>query len=370
MADEYGAMNSDGETMVIDSLALDSGRILPDVECRYMTWGEPNEKRDNIIVVCHALTGNANLTSWWNELLGPCKPFDTEKYCVFCSNVLGGCYGTTGPQSINPATGKMYGNDFPKVTIRDMVRLQAAVLEKLRITEVACVVGGSMGGMQALEWAIEVQNIKVRSFASISASGRHQPWQIGISECQRQAIYADPDWNGGNYDLATPPHKGLSVARMMAMVSYRTHPAYRTKFGRGLVSTHQQQVFDVEHYLYQQGQKFTLRKFDPWTYVRLTQAMDSHDVERGRGSYHSVLQSINIPAIIISISSDVLYPVSDQAELADHISTAQHHIVQSDEGHDGFILETRKVGMLLRGFLAEQRCAEVGFAPPPSRSRL
>jgi len=154
------------------------------------------------------------------------------------------------------------------------------------------------------------------------------------------------------------------------MVTYRTHPAYETKFGRALVSTHQQQVFDVEHYLYTQGQKFNQRKFDPLTYIRLTQAMDSHDVERGRGAYHSVLQSIKIPCMIISISSDVLYPVSDQAELAQHISTAQHHIVQSDEGHDGFILETRKVGMLLQGFLAERRCSESGQAPPPLRSKI
>jgi len=373
MADEYGTMNSDGEKMVIESFYLDSGRILENVEVCYMTWGEPNEKRDNIVVVCHALTGNANLESWWKELLGKARPLDTSKYCIFCSNVLGGCYGTTGPSSLNPATGKIYGSQFPKVTIRDMVRIQAAVLEQLKITEVACVVGGSMGGMQALEWALEVRSLKVRSFVSISATGRHQPWQIGISECQRQAIYSDPKWNGGSYDQKDPPKTGMSLARMMAMVTYRTHPAYKTKFGRALVSTHQQQVFDVENYLYQQGQKFNLRKFDPWTYVRLTQAMDSHDVERGRGSYHSVLQSITIPTMIISISSDVLYPVSDQAELAEHIKTAQHHIVQSDEGHDGFILETRKVGMLLRGFLAEQRSAaleQVVGESPAKRSKM
>lgn len=373
MADEYGTMTSDGEKMVIETLHLDSGRILENAELCYMTWGELNEKRDNVIVVCHALTGNANLESWWKDLLGPARPLDTSKYCIFCSNVLGGCYGTTGPQSLNPATGKIYGNTFPKVTIRDMVRLQAAVLEKLHVAEVACVVGGSMGGMQSLEWALEVRSLKVRSFVSISSSGRHQPWQIGISECQRQAIYSDPKWNAGNYDVADPPKTGMSVARMMAMVTYRTHPAYKTKFGRALVSTHQQQVFDVENYLYQQGQKFNLRNFSPWTYVRLTQAMDSHDVERGRGSYHSVLQSISMPAMIISISSDVLYPVSDQAELAEHISTAQHHIVQSEEGHDGFILETRKVGMLLRGFLAEQRSAALEASvkeSPAKRSRV
>lgn len=353
MADEYGAMNSDGDIAVVDTFTLDSGRVLEKVEVCYMTWGQPSAKRDNIIVVCHALTGNANLESWWGQLLGPCKPLDTTKYCVFCSNVLGGCYGTTGPKSINPATGKRYAGDFPKVTIRDMVRLQAAVLVQLGVTEVACVVGGSMGGMQALEWAVEVRKPSVRSFVSLCSSARHHPWQIGISECQRQAIYSDPGWQEGNYDPATPPAKGVAVARMMAMVTYRTHPAYVTKFGRSLVSTHQQSVFDVENYLYQQGQKFLERGFDPMTYIRLTQAMDSHDIERGRGAYHKVLQSIAMPSLVISISSDVLYPVSDQEEMADHLPNSQHHIIQSNEGHDGFLLESTKVGMLLKGFLAD-----------------
>eukprot|EP00931_Biecheleriopsis_adriatica_P095525 TRINITY_DN69120_c0_g1_i2.p1 TRINITY_DN69120_c0_g1~~TRINITY_DN69120_c0_g1_i2.p1 ORF type:complete len:303 (+),score=35.33 TRINITY_DN69120_c0_g1_i2:240-1148(+) len=284
-------------------------------------------------------------------MLGPCKPLDTNKYCVVCSNVLGGCYGTTGPQSVNPSTGKRYGSDFPKVTIRDMVRLQGAFLKQLGVKEVACVVGGSMGGMQALEWALEIRDIKVHSVASLCSAGRHQPWQIGISECQRQAIYADPAWQGGDYAPEKVPENGLSVARMMAMVTYRTHPAYVTKFGRSLVSTHQQQVFDVENYLCVQGDKFLQRGFDPLSYVRLTQAMDSHDVERGRGSYIQVLQSIQIPILIISISSDVLYPVSDQMELADNLPQGQHHIIQSNEGHDGFLLEATKVGMLLRGFL-------------------
>lgn len=353
MADEYGRMNSDGETAIIEEFTLDSGRIMKQVAVRYKTWGVLNEERSNVIVVCHALTGNANLEAWWGQLLGPCKPFDTREFFVFCSNVLGGCYGTTGPTSIDPTTGERYGGNFPKVTIRDMVRLQAAVLLQLGVTEIVMVVGGSMGGMQALEWAIEVRKPKVQSIASFSASGRHQPWQIGISECQRQAIYADPLWQDGNYSPDAPPSRGLQVARMMAMQTYRTHPAYWTKFGRAMVSTHQQRVFDVENYLRLQGSKFIERGFDPMSYVVLTQAMDSHDVERARGSYQDVLRSVSIPTLIVSISSDVLYPMTEQLELAENIPTAQHHMIQSEEGHDGFLLESTKIGTLVRGFLAQ-----------------
>merc|ERR550532_264256 len=189
--------------------------------------------------------------------------------------------------------------------------------------------------MQALEWALEVRAPKVLSVASLSASGRHQPWQ------------------DGNYSPEAPPNNGLAVARMIAMLTYRTHPAYWTKFGRAVVSNHQQRVFDVENYLHKQGEKFVTRGFDPMSYVVLTEAMDSHDVERARGSYKDVLRSVRIPALIVSISSDVLYPVSEQLELAELMPGAQHHLIQSDEGHDGFLLEAKGVGLLLRGFLAQ-----------------
>mmetsp|Transcript_31797 Transcript_31797/g.69573 ORF Transcript_31797/g.69573 Transcript_31797/m.69573 type:complete len:383 (+) Transcript_31797:56-1204(+) len=355
MADEYGEMTDAGDTCVISQLPLECGTSLSNCEIRYKTWGVLNSNRDNVLVVCHALSGNADLESWWGSLLGPGKSMDTSRFFVFCSNVLGSCYGSTGPHSINPATGKRYGSTFPRVTIRDMVSAQAHVLRTLGVTSVVCVIGGSMGGMQALEYALTVEHPPTRSIASLCSNGRHHPWQIGISECQRQAIRADPDWRGGDYEPSAPPKAGMAVARMMAMVTYRTHPAYWTKFGRDTHDrpSHEQEVFQVEGYLRSQGEKFLLRKFEPVSYVALTEAMDTHDVERGRGDYFDVLQSIQIPALIVSITSDVLYPPDEQMELANNIPNAQHHTIQSWEGHDGFLLEDKKVGTLLRGFLAQ-----------------
>lgn len=354
MADEYGKMDSSGTTVTVPEFTLESGRVIEQAECLYKTWGTLNDQGTNVVVVCHALTGNASVEAWWGELLGPGRVFDTDKYFVFCANNLGSCYGTSGPASKNPKTGKRLGCDFPQVTIRDMVRLQAAVLTILGVTEIACAVGGSMGGMQALEFALEVPRPVTKSVVSLCSSGRHQPWQIGISECQRQAIYADPLWKDGLFSEDNPPIHGVGVARMIAMVTYRSHPAYWTKFGRSLVSVRQQHsVFDVEEYLRVQGRKFNERSFDAGSYVRLTQAMDSHDVSRGRGDYYDVLRSIQVPVLIVSISSDVLYPVSEQLELARYIPNSQHHLIESNEGHDGFLLEHRKMGTLIRGFLAE-----------------
>mmetsp|Transcript_63426 Transcript_63426/g.112744 ORF Transcript_63426/g.112744 Transcript_63426/m.112744 type:complete len:374 (+) Transcript_63426:36-1157(+) len=353
MGDEYGALTGDGKICPMSDFQLESGRILKKVEVCYKTWGCLNETADNAIVICHALTGNADAGAWWGQLIGNSKAVDTRKYFVFCSNVLGGCYGTTGPTSINPDTGKKYGKDFPKVTIRDMVRLQAECLQQVGVRGVVAVIGGSMGGMQALEWGLEISDLKVGAIASLCASGRHQAWQIGISECQRQAIKSDPNWQNGDYDEDKPPSTGLGVARMMAMVNYRAHPAYATKFGRGISSSHQKRVFEVESYLHYQGQKFIERGFDAASYIVLTHAMDSHDVERGRGSYFDVLRGLRLPVLLVSISSDVLYPMSEQLELDEHIPCSQHHLIQSDEGHDGFLLEHVKVGTLLRGFLAE-----------------
>lgn len=352
MADEYGKLDASGEIAVVEDFVLESGYRLKKTETCYKTYGTLNESGNNVIVVNHALTGNADLEAWWGALLGPGKPMDTNKYFIFCANVLGGCYGSTGPGSIDPDTGKKYGLTFPKVTIRDMVQLQAEVLLQLGVKEVQCVIGGSMGGMQALEWAASVVKPKAKSFISLSASGRHSAWQIGISECQRQAIYADPLWNGGDYPPESPPVTGVAVARMMAMVTYRTHPAYAGKFGRSVVTDSQsQRVFNVESYLRYQGKNFNTRKFDACSYVYLTQAMDSHDLERGRGEYKAVLRSITTPGMTVSISSDVLYPPEEQMELAQLMPNVQHHMIQSAEGHDGFILETQAISTLIRGFL-------------------
>jgi homoserine O-acetyltransferase len=359
MADEYGNMDSSGQTAVVDEFVLDSGKAMHKVELNYMTWGELNDQRNNVIVICHALTGNADAGSWWGALVGPGRPIDTRKYFVFCSNALGSCYGTTGPTSLNPDTGKKYGGDFPAITIRDMVRLQAEVLTQMGVSEVACVIGGSMGGMLTMEWGAEIKNIRVRSLISMASGGRHQPWQIAISECQRAAIRADPKFLGGHYAPEAAPTDGLAVARMMAMVTYRTHPKYWDKFGRvsggkaRKVAAENVPVFDVEKYLRYQGKMFHKRGFDAMAYIVLTQAMDAHDLGRRRGEYTEVLRSMKMPALIVSISSDVLYPPSDQRELAQHMPNAQFHLIQSDEGHDGFILETPRICPIVRGFLEE-----------------
>lgn len=366
MADEYGEMDSTGQVMIVDDFELESKHILQKAECCYKTWGSLNETCDNVLVICHALTGNADVEAWWKPLLGPGKAFDTDKYFVFAANSLGSCYGTCGPCTINPSTGKRYGGSFPRVTIRDIVKFQCHVLKRLGVKEIFATIGGSMGGMIALEWVAETRYPPAKSLVSLSSSGRHTPWQIGISECQRQAIYADPNWLGGQYPLEKPPNVGLSVARMMAMVSYRTHPRYMTRFGRE-VKDKNPAIFNVESYLQGQGQKFIKRGFDAAAYVSLTQSMDSHDITRPTKDYFTVLRSIKVPSMIVSISSDVLYPPSEQLELASHMPNAQHHMIESPEGHDGFILETTKISVLIRGFLAE---VEHGIEPLPERPRV
>jgi len=252
------------------------------------------------------------------------------------------------------------------------VRLHAEVLKRLGVAEVAVVVGGSMGGMQALEWGMSL-TIPVRSVISLCASGRHHPWQIGISESQRQAIMADPLWKDGHYSPESPPVTGLAVARMMAMLTYRSHPGYWTKFGRAV--SKEKEAFEVEKYLRHQGERFHERGFDAMSYVTLTRAMDTHDISRGRGEYKAVLQGMKVPTLICSISSDVLYPVAEQLELAEHMPNSQHHLIRSDEGHDGFLLEHRKVGTLIRGFLADldrspldRSAARAGQAATAARS--
>jgi homoserine O-acetyltransferase len=371
--DEYANMDAEGgETHIVDEFILESGRQMEQVPVRYMTWGEKNEKGDNVMVVCHALTGNADAKSWWGTMIGPGRPLDTNKYYIFCANVLGSCYGTCGPTSINPSTGTAYSGNFPLVTVRDSVKLHAKALEALGATEIVSAIGGSMGGMQALEWTFQ-DVLPVRSAVGMACNGRHNPWQIGFSECQRQAIFADPSWKNGYYTQDNPPMIGLGVARQIAMVSYRTHNSYSTKFGRKLQSgadsvkiedrtvgqkweegsiegayAMEKQNFEVESYLRYQGARFVTRRFDPNSYVILTHLMDSHDVSRGRGEYVEVLNSVQQPVMIIGIKSDVLYPVHEQHELRDYLGNAEFHLVESDEGHDGFLIEQKQIGPLVR----------------------
>eukprot|EP00037_Helgoeca_nana_P025138 m.271188 g.271188 ORF g.271188 m.271188 type:complete len:419 (+) comp26869_c0_seq5:233-1489(+) len=356
MQDEYGSMDDAGETFIVPSFELEVGSTLRDVAVRYQTFGKLNKHQNNTIVVCHALTGNAAVQSWWPTMVGPGRAVDTDRYFVVCANVLGSCYGTTGPSTIDPSTGRRYGAAFPHVTIRDTVRLHAQLIKQgLGVDEVLCAIGGSMGGMQALEWSM--QNIvTLRSGVVLAAGGRHTPWQIGVSELQRQAIYADPLYAEGHYEPGTPPTKGLSVARQIAMMSYRTHPVYCAKFGRKVTDDKSplgKQTFQVEEYLRYQGEKFNKRSFDAESYVRLTQLMDSHDIARGRGEYLAVLASIKTPFLIVGITSDILYPVSEQEELASYLGQAELHVIDSPEGHDGFLLEEARISPFVQKFLSK-----------------
>lgn len=342
----------------------------------YKTFGSLNEAKDNCFVVCHALTGNQSLEEWRGSMLGPGLPFDTNRYFIVCANVLGSCYGSTGPQSIDPSTGKMYGNTFPEVTIRDTVGLHIEnIKQKLGVKSVHAVVGGSLGGMQSLEWAAMGGEF-VRKVVVIGCGTQHDAWQIAISEVQRQAIYADEKWNEGNVNMEDPPRKGLAVARGIAMVSYRTPAAYNNKFGRkvlkmnnsyensndfsrGSVIDNEREKkekaegglpWEVKSYLEYQGHKF-MERFDAVTYLKLTHKMDSHDIGRGRGGLEKALLNVKAQVMVVGIDNDVLYPLEMQKQLHALIPGSLLRVIRSKEGHDGFILAHDQSGVFLDEFL-------------------
>ena len=351
MQDEYGTMDCSGHAHKMLNFELEKGGVLPELELRYKTFGKINEAKDNVVVVCHALTGNASLNEWWGAMLGPGKSFDTDKYLVVCANVVGSCYGSTGPTSVNPETGKVYGNTFPDVTIRDTVSAHIEMVQKgLGAKSVHAVIGGSLGGMQTLEWAL-LGGAYVKKAIVIGCGAEHTSWQIGISEAQRQCIYADLKWNGGDVDMNDPPRRGLGVARQQAMLTYRTAKGYHNKFGR---QTQKQpngvETFSVKEYLEYQGKKFENR-FDPVTYVKITEQMDTHDVGRGRGGAEMALSSIHAKVMVVGIDSDVLYPIHEQEYLQKHIPGAELRVIKSEEGHDGFLLEQDQLGKCINEFI-------------------
>ncbi|MDX1689485.1 MAG: homoserine O-acetyltransferase [Acidimicrobiia bacterium] len=342
---EYGP---DARTRWFDagSVALESGAVVPGVRIAYRTWGRLSPSADNAILVCHALTGDANVDRWWGPVIGPGRALDTDRYFVVASNVIGGCYGSTGPTSPHPSTGIPWGPDFPAVTIRDMVAVQHSLVDHLGIRRLALVVGGSMGAMQALEWAIEHPDV-VGSVAPIAVGATHSAWCIGISEAQRQAIQADPAWEDGRYDPRRPPAAGLAVARQIAMVSYRSPESFGERFGRDTNGS----GFEVESYLRHQGRKLVAR-FDANTYVLLTRSMDSHDVGRDRGGVAAALGGIAAPTTVVGITSDVLYPVAEQRDLVDLVPGARYVELDIPHGHDGFLVDAAAVGEVLAEHLS------------------
>jgi homoserine O-acetyltransferase/O-succinyltransferase len=331
-----------------EPFVLESGAVLPEVQIAYRTWGQLNASGDNAVLVCHALTGWADADDWWEPLFGTDRTLDPTADFIVCSNILGSCYGTTGPTSQNPATGQPYGSQFPAITVRDMVRLQARLLDALSVSHLKLVIGGSLGGMQVLEWALLYPE-RVGAIVPIAVSGRHSAWCIGLSEAQRQAIYADPNWQGGNYSPNQPPVNGLAIARMMAMSTYRSWFSFEEKFSRQRQAEFPDQPYAIVNYLHHQGQKL-VERFDANTYITLTQAMDSHDVARQRGEYQAVLAQITQPTLVVAIDSDILYPPVEQEELANFMPQAHLARLSSLHGHDGFLIDMDELNHLIVAF--------------------
>lgn len=341
-------MNRVKKHIINSSFTTESGFTLENPEIAYHTWGTLNEKKDNVVLVIHAFTGNSNLEDWFSGFFDDSSPIDLNKQFIICMNVPSSCYGSVGPWSINPKTGNPYRGNFPIFTIRDVVRFQQILLDEFQINSIELILGGSMGGMIALEFALMDSRIKA---ACIVAMGKaHSPWAIGFSEAQRMALYADPLWNNGFYEKDNPPKKGLAAARGMAMIAYRTPQNYAEKFGRGFNET--KNVFEVESYLQYQGQKLVDR-FDAITYDRLTRLMDSHDVSRDRGTFEEVLGRLTIPVLVMGIDSDQLYPTYEQKELAELIPNAIYKEIHSVYGHDAFLIEFEQINGTLRRFLED-----------------
>jgi homoserine O-acetyltransferase len=343
------------ETRFLDvpgEVALELGGRLPGLRVAYRTWGTLDAAGENAVVVCHALTGSADADLWWTRLFGPGRALDPDRDFVVCSNILGSCYGTTGPAELDPSTGRPWLGTFPAVTIRDMVRAQHALATALGVKRIRMVIGGSLGGMQVLEWALLYPEL-VESAVFVASTARHSAWCIGLSEAQRQAIYADPRWMGGRYDPADPPAAGLAAARMMAMLSYRSQPSFEMRFAR---RPQTEDLYAIESYLRYQGQQL-VERFDPATYVALTRAMDTHDVSRGRGDFEDVLRSIRQPVLVVSIDSDVLYWPWEQREVATLVPNARLAVMDSPHGHDAFLIDVDRLNDMVTDFRGRSRTA-------------
>jgi len=356
-----------------DELPLDCGRSLKNVNIRYETYGELSPERDNAVLIMHALSGDAHVCGyhndeepkpgWWDAMVGPGKFVDTNRYFVVCSNIIGGCSGSTGPRSINPDTGKMYNLEFPVLTIADMTRAQKRLIDHLGIEKLFCVIGGSMGGMQALQFAVDYPEM-VHSLAAIATATLFTPLNIALDWISRSAIIYDSDFNNGEYASSQPPEHGLSIARMLAHVTYLSDESMDRKFGRLLQNsskyTYQfDRDFAVESYLKHQGQRF-VERFDANSYLYITKAIDYFDLASGfDGSLDKAFANSKASFLVVSFSSDWLFPTSQSEKLVrallnNNLETSFCEI-SSCYGHDAFLLEVDALGCILEAFLHNQR---------------
>ena len=360
-----------------DDLKLSSGKTLSNVELAYETYGELNSAKSNAILVCHALTGDAHAAGvftgnqnekpgWWDMVIGPGKALDTDKYFVICSNVLGGCKGSTGPASINPKTGKEYALDFPIITIEDMVHAQKKLIEFLGIEKLYAVIGGSMGGMQALQWTVSYPKM-MKKASIIATTARSSPQQIAFNEVGRQSIILDNNWNKGNYyDQEKSPRSGLAVARMIGHITYLSDESMYQKFGRDLQDKKELSYdftvdFEVESYLHHQGETF-VRRFDANSYLYITKAVDYFDLAI-EGNLAEGLKGVESKIQIIAVDSDWLYPVDQSKDLLAALQSNDvdviYNEVKSSYGHDAFLLENGQMNFLLSNFLSEHNVGDV-----------
>ncbi|KAH8991623.1 Alpha/Beta hydrolase protein [Lactarius hatsudake] len=376
----------------IDSFQLECGVVLRDVPIAYKTWGTLNETADNVMVICHAFTGSADVEDWWGPLMGQGKAFDASRFFVVCINVMGSPYGTASPVTVDPSTGKPYGPVFPATTIRDDVRLHKQVLDHLGVSSVAVVIGGSMGGMAVLEWPLCTKKGYIRHIIPIATSARHSAWCISWGEAQRQSIYSDPEYADGYY--TTQPASGLAAARMTALLTYRSRDSFESRFGRKpqhtakdaaaeVVTPHRSPrtapedalaihneglrnpraaprtsaspvpLFSAQSYLRYQGSKFVAR-FDANCYIHITRKLDTHDVTYGRGSLEDVLARLPERALVIGIETDGLFMLSEQREIAAGAPNAELVVIQSQDGHDGFLLEFEQINTHILRFLKRE----------------
>ena len=352
------------------NLKLTSGEVLKNFKLAFKTFGSLNENKTNAILICHALTGDQYVTGnnpitgkdgWWAKMVGPDKPIDTNKFFVICSNVLGGCAGSTGPKEKNANEQNIYGADFPSVTIQDMVNAQSKLLDALQIDQLFSVVGGSMGAMQALQWSIDFPD-KIKSIIHIAGALKHSAQNIAFHEVGRQAIMNDPSWNNGEYEIKNLiPERGLSVARMIAHITYLSDDAMHRKFGRKLqsrdiISFSFNADFQVESYLRHQGKSF-VERFDANSYLFLTKAMDYFDnIE----NYSKLIEYSHIPNdhikhLIISFTSDWLFPTSENKAIANILNSLSKKVsfteIETDKGHDSFLLDEPDLDFIMKGFL-------------------
>jgi homoserine O-acetyltransferase len=353
-----------------NELQLDSGAKLGPVTLAYETYGNLNADKSNVVLILHALSGDSHVAGyykpddekpgWWDNMVGPGKGIDTDKYFVVCSNIIGSCMGSTGPCTINPKTVLPYGLDFPVVTIGDMVKAQKALMDELEIEQILCVVGGSIGGMQLLEWCVHYPGM-VKSAIPLATTIKHSALAIAFNEVARQAIMADPKWNGGNYYFGPKPDLGLAVARMIGHITYLSDDAMRLKFGRRLqdksdFSFNFDADFQVESYLRYQGKKF-VERFDANSFLYITKAADYYDFEKqhGEGSAVEAFSKTMAKFMVISFTSDWLYPTYQSKDMVKAMKKNGLDVsfceIEADWGHDAFLLPNERLTALIRGFL-------------------